>query len=198
MEQAKQYTFRKLFWEGFLYSIVWVVIHVVINTLFQYIFAFAFIKREEEYAPISITLLVVVVLLSWVGSSAAFAKIKPQATFELDFKRFLGVGLLNHILIAGAFIFFIFFADNTEFGEALGGFAKMLFMGLWNFFSNGSSNFIVALASFFPTIIAFILIFVLIIFVAFFFINTFSYIITKPLVDKVIDSQTQEKNLNED
>lgn len=182
------YSFKKLLLEGILYTLTCIGTAMVLS-FFENLLLQLFIMDDSyssidnlnmELYEVNIPLFAILLYLPyWLLSSFLFAKFRGKEVWYIDTARFMIVGLFNSVFVIG---FFVLYALNAEYLKEVGfDVFGNLFMGLWNFFSGGSSKFFIALISLFPTIIVFIIILVLFSFG----LNTLLYTLTKPFVDMI-------------
>jgi hypothetical protein len=162
---------NSLFFEGILYACAWLGVSVILGALTNMLSKDFFSENATWMANIGL-------LLNWVLSSLLFSFYKEEPSWQIGTLKYMLVGVVNMGLIYILFWVYTFNRDSLD-AQGLDIF-RALFVWLWNFFSAGSSDFVIALLTLLPTLIAFLVVVMGVIFG----LNALFYTFTKPLVDK--------------
>lgn len=167
---------KKLLREGLLYALYTSLIHTALYQLNMYVIAG--ILRHPITYPYS---LISIGIMTWFITSIIFARSYGQYEWHISTLQFMLVGLVNYLILGGIFLLYILNINQLHHsGLDVFGY---VFMFLWNIFSGGSDDFVIAFITLLPTIIVFVIILGMITVV----LNGVLYTFSKPLSDKLFD-----------
>ncbi len=171
--------FHSLFFEGIIYACTWLGVFALLSYL---IHVFLVGNGSEN---VSVWVLNLGLWLTWILSSVLFSFYKGESSWQIGTLKYMCIGLMNMALIYLAF--WIYSLNQAHLDEHGLDVFRIVFMYLWNFFSAGSSDFLVAFLTLMPTLIVFALMLAGIAFG----LNTLFYIFTKPMADKLFSRKNQ-------